>query len=203
MLSRRQREILEFITLFLREEGRPPTVREIASHFGLAVSTVHEHLERLRREGYLIKDSRGRVAPSKEGITMDRVFAIPFYGYVAAGSPISAEGEVFDYVDLSELVMCDNCYALRVKGNSMIEDHILDGDILIVEKVHEVPNGAVAVVLIDGTEATLKRFFKLSGNLVKLVPENPDMEPIVLPADRVQVQGILRGIVRSYRRKGL
>ncbi len=202
MLSRRQREILNFIADFVSRDGRAPTVREIAGHFGIAVSTAHEHIERLRKEGYLSRDSRGRIEPVAERIAGD-IFSLPFYGYVAAGTPISAEGEVFEHIDLSDLVMCENCYALKVRGNSMIEDHILDGDILVVEKVHEVPSGAVAVVLIDGREATLKRFFRLSGGMVKLVPENREMEPILLPADRVQVQGVLRGIIRSYRRKGL
>jgi len=201
MLSKRQKEVLDFILQFLREEGRAPTVREIASALDLSVSTVHEHIERLRREGYLSRDRRGRITVEGERIAREGILSLPFYGYIAAGSPISAEGEVFEQVDLSEFVICENCYALKVRGNSMVEEHILDGDILIVEKVHEVPNGSVAVVLIDGHSATLKRFFRLSGGLVKLVPENPEMEPILLEADRVQVQGILRGVIRSYGRK--
>ena len=203
MLSRRQKEVLDFILGFVREEGRAPTVREIASALNLSVSTVHEHIERLRKEGYLSKDPRGRIALERERIAREGILSLPFYGYIAAGSPISAEGEVLEEVDLSDFVLCDNCYALKVRGNSMVEEHILDGDILIVEKVHEVPNGSVAVVLIDGHSATLKRFFRLSGRLVKLVPENPEMEPIIVEADRVQVQGILRGVIRSYRRKKL
>ncbi|WP_457626859.1 transcriptional repressor LexA [Persephonella sp.] len=199
MLTKRQREILEFIATFTAEKGYNPTLREIAKHFGLsAVSTIHEHIEKLIKEGYLEKTGRGKVKVVREKLFEEDPLRFPFYGEIAAGRPIQVQPDIFEYVDVSDLIKCENCYALKVKGNSMIDEHIMDGDIIIVENRQEALNGEMAVVVIDGEEATLKKFY-LEGDTVKLVPANPELEPMYFEADRVQVQGIVRGIIRSYK----
>ncbi|WP_457621984.1 transcriptional repressor LexA [Persephonella sp.] len=200
MLTKRQKEILQFIGQFYSQYGYSPTLKEIADYFGLsAVSTIHEHIEKLVKEGYLIRTGRGKIRINREKLFEEEPLKFPFYGNIAAGRPIEIEQDIFEYVDLTDLIQCDNCYALKVKGNSMIDEHIMDGDIIIVENRKDVLNGEVAVVLIDGEEATLKKFYLLDNGMVKLVPANEELEPMYYEADRVQIQGVVKGIIRSYR----
>ncbi|WP_457640752.1 transcriptional repressor LexA [Persephonella sp.] len=200
MLTKRQREILEFIASFSSSHGYSPTLKEIAKHFGLsAVSTIHEHIEKLIREGYLQKTGRGKIKINRDKLFEEEPLKFPFYGHIAAGKPIEIEQDIFEYIDITDLIQCDNCYALKVKGNSMIYEHIMDGDIIIVENRQNVLNGEVAVVLIDGEEATLKKFYLLDNGMIKLVPANPELEPMYYEVNRVQVQGVVKGIIRSYR----
>ena len=200
MLTKRQREILEFIASFSSSHGYSPTLKEIAKHFGLsAVSTIHEHIEKLIREGYLQKTGRGKIKINRDKLFEEELLKFPFYGHIAAGRPIEIEQDIFEYIDITDLIQCDNCYALKVKGNSMIYEHIMDGDIIIVENRQNVLNGEVAVVLIDGEEATLKKFYLLDNGMIKLVPANPELEPMYYEVNRVQVQGVVKGIIRSYR----
>ncbi|WP_456399766.1 transcriptional repressor LexA [Persephonella sp.] len=200
MLTKRQKEILDFIHTFTSVNGYSPTLKEIANHFGLsAVSTIHEHIEKLIKEGYLIKTGRGKVKINREKFFEEEPLKLPFYGEIAAGRPIEIEQDVFEHIDLTEFIQCENCYALKVKGYSMIDEHIMDGDIIIVENRQTALNGETAVVLIDGEETTLKKFYLLEDGRVKLVPANPDMEPMYYEAERVQVQGIVKGVLRSYK----
>jgi len=199
MLTKRQKEILQFIASFSKQKGYNPTLKEIADHFGLsAVSTIHEHLQKLIKEGYLYKTGRGKFKINREKLFDEDPLRFPFYGEIAAGEPIHIQEDIFEHIDLTDLIDCENCYALKVKGYSMIDDHILDGDIIIVENRKDILNGEVAVVLIDGEEATLKRFYREKG-FVKLVPANSNMEPMYFEAERVQVQGVVKGIIRSFK----
>ena len=196
-LTKRQREILEFIKGFQESEGYSPSLEEIAVHFGLsAVSTVHEHLSNLESKGLLRRGwNRSRsIEPLSEGGGLE----VPLAGMVAAGSPIEA-------IEIPESVALPpgfsgrgETFALRVRGMSMTGDGILDGDIIVVEKRERAENGALAVVLVDGAEATVKRFYH-NGGRVTLRPSNPEMEDIVLSADRVEISGVVVGLLRSYR----
>jgi repressor LexA len=198
-LTKRQREMLDFIKEFRSARGYSPSIEEIALHFGLsAVSTVHEHLVNLERKGMLRRDwNRAR---STEPVTGDeRDLEVPLVGTVAAGSPIEAV-EIPENISLPPgLGGRGETFALRVRGMSMTGDGILDGDTIIVEKRQRAENGALAVVLLDGSEATVKRFYQKGGR-VTLKPSNPAMEDIVLQASRVEVRGVVIGLIRDYRR---
>ncbi|MDD3643780.1 MAG: transcriptional repressor LexA [Candidatus Krumholzibacteria bacterium] len=232
-LTRRQRQVLDFIRRFQERRGYSPSLGEIAAHLGLsAVSTVHEHLSNLQAKGLLRRgwnrsraiepvaagdafaedgsagapyagdsDRSGASAPavssssSAEGAALE----IPLAGLVAAGSPIEAL-EVSESVSLPPgFAGRGDAFALRVRGMSMTGDGIIDGDIIVVEKRQRVENGALAVVLVDGTEATVKRFYQ-RGAVVILRPSNPEMEEIALPAARVEVRGVVVGLLRRYGR---
>ncbi len=196
-LTKRQREILDFIKGFQESEGYSPSLEEIGAHFRLsAVSTVHEHLANLESKGLLRRGwNRSRsIEPLSEGDGL----TVPLAGMVAAGLPIEA-------IEIPESVALPpgftgrgETFALRVRGMSMTGDGILDGDIIVVEKRERVENGALAVVLIDGAEATVKRFYQRGGS-VTLRPSNPTMEDIVLPAVRVEISGVVVGLLRRYR----
>jgi repressor LexA len=197
-LTKRQREILEFIRSFQAAKGYAPSLEEIAAHFKLsAVSTVHEHLVNMSRKGILRRGwNRAR---SIEPMAGREAREVPLVGTVAAGSPIEAV-EVPENITLpSDLVGRGETFVLRVKGDSMVGDGILDGDLIVVEKRRRVENGALAVVLLRGGEATVKRFYH-EGEMVKLRPSNPAMEDIVAPAAEVEVRGVVVGLVRRYRR---
>lgn len=196
-LTKRQREILDFIRDFQVEKGYAPSLEEIAAHLGLsAVSTVHEHVMNLAEKGVLRRGwNRAR---SIEPLAAAEAMEVPLVGTVAAGEPIEAI-EVPESVALpSELAGRGETFVLRVSGDSMVGDGILDGDLIVVEKRRRLENGAMAVVLLGGAEATVKRFYQ-EGGRVRLKPSNPAMEDIVLPAAEVEVQGVVVGLLRRYR----
>ena len=199
-LTRRQKEILDFINKFTKKKGYAPSLEEIAEHFGLsAVSTVHEHVQNLAEKGMLRRSwNRSR---SIETVPSPEEGKVILAGTVAAGAPIEAL-EVPESVSVPPgMLGRGETFALRVKGTSMIGDGIFDGDVIIVEKRHQVPNGSLAVAMVDGAEATVKRFYQ-KGGTVTLRPSNPDMEDIVLSAVRVEVRGIVTGLLRKYGRNG-
>jgi repressor LexA len=199
-LTKRQREILEFIRTFQASRGYAPSLEEIAAHFKLsAVSTVHEHLANLGRKGLLRRGwNRAR---SIEPLGGREAREVPLLGTVAAGAPIEAIEVPENVVLPSDLAGRGETFVLRVKGESMVGDGILDGDLIIVEKRRRVENGALAVVLLRGAEATVKRFYQ-EGAVVRLKPSNPAVAEIVVPAAEVEVRGIVVGLVRRYRRRG-
>ncbi len=197
-MTKRQKEILNFIEYFISKFGYSPTLREVAEHFSLSsVSTVHQHIENLIKEGYLKKTKNGKVIPVYQDYRLEKTVKLPFYGYIAAGHPIEAVPEVFEYIEVPSIMGCKNCYVLKVKGDSMVDEFILDGDLIVVENRQEVLNGEIAVVLIDGNEATLKKFYLENGK-VKLVPSNPKYKPMYFDPERVMVQGVVKGIIRAY-----
>ena len=207
MLTGRQREIHDFLSEYLREHGYPPTVREIGESVGLASpSTVHAHLANLERAGLIKRD------PTKpralELIGRDRrgggsrdskLLSLPLVGEIAAGGPLLAEDNVEDYLEVPELLAAGGAdFLLRVKGESMIQAGILDGDYVVVRKQQDARNGDVVVALAGddeaAEEATVKRFFREDGR-VRLQPENDALEPIY--AQHVQVLGKVIGVFRQ------
>ncbi|NIM19831.1 MAG: transcriptional repressor LexA [Candidatus Latescibacteria bacterium] len=201
VLTRQQRRILSFISLFLETEGYAPTLHEIREHLGLsAVSTVHEHIERLIEKGYLARgwnQSRSlSVAPA--ALAQRAAARIPLMGRVAAGNPIEAIPDPEDISVPEALLGRGETFALDVKGDSMVDEGILDGDTLVVEKRETADNGALVIALIDGREATVKRFHQ-RGSSVELASANEAHPPIVRNARAVQIQGIVVGLLRRYR----
>lgn len=193
-----QQRILDFIKSEIQQKGYPPSVREIANAVGLkSTSTVHGHLQRLEKRGLLHRDA---MKPRAMEVTNDPNFvrnsttAVPLVGRVTAGVPILAEENLEDYISIPEVMLGDGeHFILLVRGESMIEAGILDGDYIIVRRQQEANNGDIVVAMIDDS-ATVKRFYKENGHF-RLQPENSSMEPIY--ADEVEILG---KVVSLYRR---
>jgi repressor LexA len=192
-LTKKQRAVYEVVNFFIRSYERPPTVREIMSELKLgSPATVHEHLGALREKGYI---QRGEIAPQN---LFSTAVQLPLVGLIAAGAPIEAVEEKEMMAVPASLVMDGmNSYILRVKGQSMIEDGILDGDFVIVERNPSPRNGDVVVALLDNAFATLKRFYR-EPNRIRLQPANATMDPIYVRD--VSIQGIVRAVIRQFAR---
>jgi repressor LexA len=206
-LTRRQREIYDYISDFVEARGYSPSLEEIAAAFGLSsVATVHKHVRHLVDKGYLRKAwNRSRsvepVPPAAEEEGLPSVL-LPILGSVAAGSPIEAiepdAGTADTFAVPADMVpRSQDHYVLRVRGDSMIDDQICDGDMVVIESRREARNGETVVALVDGDEATLKRFYR-DGADVKLVPANQSMSPMQFHASRVEIRGVVRGLVRRF-----
>jgi repressor LexA len=206
-LSERQKNILKYIETYVDERGYPPSIREIGDRVGISsTSVVDYNLRVLERDGYIRRDrevSRGLelVSASRaQRQAMPRLARIRVVGTIAAGFPIEAIEDPSDVIELPFGSVPEDCYALRVRGTSMIDDHIDDGDLVLIRPQPSVDNGDIAVAIVnDATEnggATLKRFY-LEGDTVRLQPRNPAMQPIVLPADQVEVRGKVVKLLRD------
>ncbi len=200
-LTERQAKILDYIRRVTRERSYPPSVREIGEAVGLSSSsTVHNHLNQLERRGLIKRDpSKSRTVQLVQDAGVDNqrrnAVSIPVIGNVAAGAPILAEENIEDHVLLSPDMAQEGFFLLRVRGESMINAGILDGDLVLVRPQQEAPNGTIVVALVDG-DATVKRFERGNGH-VKLVAENPAYEPIV--TTNVSLVGVVRGVIRMFR----
>ena len=200
-LTRRQREIYDFIRGFVAEKGYSPSLEEIGEHFDLSsVATVHKHVQHLVEKGMLKKAwNRSRsVEPVEPESVAGGLTSLPLLGTVAAGQPIEAI-EVEETIDVPPELVAGRGrhYALRVAGDSMIEDQICDGDYVVVESRDEARDGETVVALVAGSDVTLKKLYR-DGPQVRLEPANERLEPIVVPAEDVQVRGIVRGLIRRY-----
>ncbi|HEX9817445.1 MAG TPA: transcriptional repressor LexA [Patescibacteria group bacterium] len=201
-LYKRQRQIVDYIAQYIQKNGFSPTLKEIAKAIGVSsLATVHEHLQALERKN-VIKRHEGTV----RGIEMvDRTFLrvtdsidLPILGFIAAGSPIEpyTDPEATFKVSPEMVTGKKRAYILQVKGQSMIEDHISDGDFVVIEETQDVNNGDIVVALLDNGLATLKRFYK-EVTRVRLEPANANMSPIY--ATNVQIQGRVVGLIRKFR----
>lgn len=203
-LTRRQREIFDFISGFVGEQGYSPSLEEIAAAFGLSsVATVHKHVKHLVDKGYLRKAwNRSRsVEPVPAEEPVDSVH-LPILGSVAAGRPIEAiepDAAVAERLAVPAEMLGgrQEHFVLRVRGDSMIEDQICDGDLVVIEGRSQAKNGETVVALVDGDEATLKRFYQ-KGPDVRLVPANSSMLPMEYHASRVEIRGVVRGLIRQF-----
>jgi repressor LexA len=204
-LSERQRQILDFIARYIEEHDRPPTNREIGQAMGItSTGHVDYHLSVLAKKGYIEREantSRGlRLTPAVESHVRRRVFHVPVVGYIAAGAPIEAITDPNDAIELSDDFATDDAYALRVRGKSMIEDLIDDGDLVVVRPAQTANNGDVVVALLTNSasehgEATLKRYFR-EKDRIRLQPANREMEPIYVRPEDVQIQGKVIALIR-------
>ncbi|MGL5436136.1 MAG: transcriptional repressor LexA [Lachnospiraceae bacterium] len=197
-ITAKQQEILEYIKQNILEKGYPPTVRDICEAVRLkSTSSVHSHLETLEKNGYIRRDPTKprtiEILDDMFGLTRREMVQVPMIGTVAAGQPILAEENVEDYFPIPASILPNKeTYMLRVKGDSMINVGIFDGDQVIVSKTATANNGEIVVALLDDS-ATVKRFFKEDGHY-RLQPENDTMEPIIVP--RVEILGKVIGLFR-------
>ena len=198
-VTARQRQVYDFISRFIEVNRKPPTIAEIGKQFNMSSSaSVHSILSALEREG-LIKRipnvSRGIEVVQQE--TSSNGYQIPLLGAVAAGQPIEAILS-HDSVSVPRDMIHDRTFALRVRGDSMIEENIQDGDIIIVSSQETAENGQMVVALIDGSYATVKKFYRES-DFIRLEPANPQFKPIFIKTpERIQIQGVVRGLIRRF-----
>lgn len=200
-LTKRQREILDYLTQYIDEHGYAPSFEEIASAMGYAsLATVHEHLSNLERKGAIrraFNESRGIEVVNRA--RTPGVVELPLLGTVAAGLPIEAVNDS-DTLAVPEAMLpaSGNHFALRVRGNSMIDEQIRDGDYIIVSGRTTARNGETVVALVQGTHATVKKLYREKDGRIRLQPANDSLDPLVVPAQDVQVQGVVIGVIRRY-----
>lgn len=201
-LTTKQKKVLDFLIHYLREKGFPPTLREIASHFGLrGPKAPQKTLQILEKKGYIRRVPGGSRAIEMlipPLVTKSQILSLPIVGRVRAGEPILAIENIEGYITLDRsLVSSEDIFLLRVQGDSMIEAHIKDGDFALVKPQPNAENGEIVVALVDD-EATIKRIFK-KRNLIRLEPANPTMEPIVVRKEekRITIVGKVVGIFRK------
>lgn len=207
-LTRRQRQVLDFIADFIDRQGYSPSYEEIAEGLGLAsLATVHKHISTLEGKHYLkrgynqsrsvematryyeeLRKEAGGAAPAE---------CVPLAGRIAAGSPVEAvEGK--DTLAFADFVGQEGTFALQVRGDSMIEDHICDGDYVLVERTSAARDGDIVVALVGESETTLKRYYREAEDTIRLQPANSEMSPILVPASQVAIQGRLVAVMRKY-----
>lgn len=198
-LTKRQREILDYLNDFIHQHGYAPSLEEIGRRFGLSsLATVHKHLTNLQEKGVIRRAwNRSRSVELVESRTGGRAVELPLLGYVAAGRPVEAIAGNESIMVPDDFVGKHDTYVLRVRGDSMIDEQIRDGDFVIVEDRKVAENGEMVVALLEGHDVTLKKFYRENGH-VRLQPANPAMQPLVVPAERVQVQGVVIGVMRRY-----
>ena len=205
-LTKRQKQVLDFIANFVDENGYCPSYEEIARGLELAsLATVHKHISVLETKNYLkrgFNQSRSlELAPKyvqEQRRQRPAVAEIPLLGRIAAGAPVEAV-EQKETLSFADFAGHGDTFALEVRGSSMIDDHICDGDMILLERVKEAHDGDIVVALVSGSETTLKRFYREPGDVVRLQPANALLKPILLPAQDVEIQGRLLAVLRKYK----
>jgi len=204
-LTQKQKRVLDFLISFINRHRYSPSFEEIADGLRLnSIATVHKHVQTLQKKGFIRRgynQSRSiEIVQLPRGVKEEaarHVHDLPLLGRIAAGQPVETV-ENPETISLGDFTRSKNVYVLEVKGDSMIEDHILDGDYILVEQTENANNRDIVVALVGEQETTLKRFFREPGGKVRLQPANANMPPIVLPARDVQIQGRVIGILRRY-----
>ena len=205
-LTKRQKEVLDFLVTFVNKHGYSPSFEEIAHALRLtSLATVHKHITTLERKGFIRRgynQSRSIEVtqlpkPVREQLLERHTVELPLRGRIAAGRPLEAveDRETFS---LGEFARTGSSFVLQVKGNSMIEDHIMDGDFIVVEPSQVANTGEIVVALVGNEDATLKRFYREAAGKIRLQPANSEMQPIVVPASDVKIQGRVIGVLRKY-----
>jgi repressor LexA len=207
-LTKRQKEVLDFIADFVEENGYSPSYEELAHALKLAsLATVHKHIQALEARNYvhrMEKHSRSlEVSPKyvqerRKSRKVPRPMEVPLAGRIAAGAPVEAmEGQ--DTLQFSDFAGKGDTFALQVSGESMIEDHIMNGDFVLVQRTQTADDGDIVAALIEGNETTLKRLYHEPGGRIRLQPANASMQPIIVNAADVQIQGRLLAVLRKYK----
>jgi repressor LexA len=204
-LTKRQKQVLDFIAGFVDDNGYCPSYEEIAHGLELAsLATVHKHISVLESKGYLkrgFNQSRSlELAPKylqEQRRPKPVSLEVPLVGRIAAGAPVETmeQREVLNFADFAGN---KDTFALEVRGESMIDDHICDGDLILVERIPAAHDGDIVVALVAGSETTLKRFYREPGDMVRLQPANAALKPILVPSRDVQIQGRLLAVLRKY-----
>ena len=205
-LTKKQRQILDFVETFVETNGYSPSYEEIADHFGYnSLATVHEHLTNLEQKGFLRKNyNKSRSLEVVRADLHAPALELPLLGTVAAGLPLEVTDQPEETLTVPhDMVRRGNNYVLRVRGDSMIDEQIRDGDYIIVNSRQTAENGEMVVALVadgspGGGSATVKKFYREPGGRVRLQPANPTMQPMFFPAADVQIQGIVVGVIRKY-----
>jgi len=204
-ITRRQRQVYDFIADFVQKNGYSPSYDEIRMGLELnSLATVHKHITNLEKKGLLRRDynrsrsidllqPKGRL---KQVMSLSTNMVLPLVGRIAAGRPIEAV-ENPETISLADFVRSKEVFVLEVRGESMQDEHILSGDYVLVEKTKSAHNGDIVVALVQGSEATLKRLYR-EGETIRLQPSNAAMQPLIVPADAVEVQGRVIGVLRKY-----
>src|SRR6201987_1615420 len=204
-ITRKQRDVYDFISRFVQKNGYSPSFDEIGKGLDLSsLATVHKHITNLEKKGLLTRDynrsrsidllpPKGRL---KQAMSVNTAVVLPLVGRIAAGQPIEAV-ENPETISLADFVRSKEVFVLEVRGESMQDEHILDGDYVLVEKSKTAHNGDIVVALVESSDATLKRFYR-EGDSIRLQPSNVNMKPIIVPAAAVEVQGRVIGVLRKY-----
>jgi repressor LexA len=204
-ITKRQRQVYDFIAEFVQKNQYSPSFEEIGEGLGLSsLATVHKHITNLEKKGLLNRDynrsrsidlrpPKGRL---KQAMSVNTGMVLPLMGRIAAGQPIEAI-ERPETISLSDWVRSKEVFVLEVSGESMQDEHIVNGDYVLVEKSKTAHNGDIVVALVEGADATLKRFYR-EGDSVRLQPSNAKMKPIIVPARNVEIQGRVIGVLRKY-----
>jgi len=204
-ITRRQRQVYDFISEFVQKNGYSPSYDEIRQGLGLSsLATVHKHISNLEKKSLLTRDynrsrsidllqPKGRL---KQAMSVNTTMVLPLVGTIAAGQPIEAV-ENPETISLADFVRSKEVFVLEVRGDSMQDEHILSGDYVLVEKIKTAHNGDIVVALVEGSDATLKRFYR-EGDNIRLQPSNVNMQPIIKPAAVVDIQGRVIGVLRKY-----
>lgn len=200
-LTKRQREILSYLTTYTEENGYAPSFEEIAETFSYSsLATVHEHLSNLQRKGYIKRsynESRAiEILPTE---ATPRAVELPLLGAVAAGMPIEAltHGETLTVPD-AFVRRTGSHYVLRVRGNSMIDEQIRDGDFVVVNERQSADNGEMVIAMLNGDSATVKKYYRERDGRIRLQPANETMQPIYVHENDISIQGIVVGVLRRY-----
>ena len=205
-LTKRQKEVLDFLVSFLNKHGYSPSFEEMAKSLKLtSLATVHKHVTTLEKKGFIRRgynQSRSIEVtqlpkPVREQVFARQTMELPLAGRIAAGRPLEAVEER-ETISLGDFAHARNCFVLQVKGNSMIEDHILDGDYIVVEQTQVANPGEIVVALVRDSEATLKRFYREAGGKIRLQPANSELQPLVVPGQDVKIQGRVISVLRKY-----
>src|SRR6202047_4892202 len=205
-LTKRQKEVLDYLVAFETKHGYAPSFEEIGKGMKLtSLATVHKHITTLEKKGFIRRgynQSRSieilQLPKSVKDQVLDRkVQELPLVGRIAAGRPLEAV-EQRETISLGDFARGGNSFALKVKGTSMIEDHIMDGDFVVCEQTQVANAGDIVVALINGEEATLKRFYREGTGKIRLQPANSEMAPIIVPTNDVKIRGRVIGVVRNY-----
>jgi repressor LexA len=198
-VTRRQKEVLDFLTDFVRKNEYSPSYDEIARGLGLkSLATVHKHITNLANKGILQREhNRSRSIDVVPANRRNRVVErLPLMGRIAAGQPVETT-ENAETLSLGDIVGSKEAFALRVRGDSMRDEHIVDGDYVLVERTSVARQGEIVVALVKGSETTLKRYY-IEGQMVRLQPSNTEMDPIYVPIQNVAIQGKVLGVIRKY-----
>jgi repressor LexA len=199
-LTKRQREILDYLNEFIERHGYAPSLEEIGRQFGLSsLATVHKHLTNLQEKGFIRRAwNRSRSVEMVATRNGSRAVELPLLGFVAAGSPIEA------VVSNETIAVPDgfagrrDSYVLRVRGDSMIDEQIRDGDYVVVEDRKTADDGEMVIALVGGADVTLKKIYREADGRIRLQPANAAMQPIFVEPDLVQVQGVVVSVLRKY-----
>ena len=205
-LTRRQKEVVDFIAEFVDENGYSPSYEEIANALKLAsLATVHKHISALQAKNYLRRthnqsrsvDLAPKYLVERQRVRKEQSLEVPLLGRIAAGLPVESVSQRAT-LSFADFLGHSETFALEVRGDSMIEDHICNGDMILVERVAEARDGEIVVALVNGSETTLKRIYREAGSMYRLQPANSTMKPIHVHAADLQVQGRLLAVLRKY-----